>query len=375
MISSPPKLREGLEVIRGMDDIPLIFDPVSGHYHRITRSAEALLGYLDGTRTRDDLVAYFSENARVDQARADAFSRQLDTFLAGLERSGLLEGSEQTEQGTGASPSAGGKRFRTSMLMPRVVLTRSLPTVLEPVARVLRALPARLIVVLATLGAVTGYAFGFHTLFTGTPGLRDLAGPAFLIATGVMLLIVLAHESAHALVAQYLKVPIRGLGVALLFYFMPVAYVDRTDAYRLRGRGGRVLLAMAGVLSDGWFCGVVGLVALNSSGLVQHTAAFLLGMQMFLLIVNLNPLMPSDGYTAVEAAAGLTNMRGRAFTLLRHTIRRQPLPEHLARFGTGARRWHVTYALASVAYGCFLAYAMFHTIPLSVDLALSVVGR
>lgn len=373
MISSPPKLREGLEVIRGMDDIPLIFDPVTGHYHRITRAGEALLGYLDGTRTRDDLVAHFSRSARVDQVRAEAFSRQLDTFLAGLEHGGLLEGTERADQGTGTGP--GGKRFRTSMLMPRVVLTRSLPTVLEPVARVLRALPARLVVVLATLGAATGYAFGFHTLFTATPGLQDLAGPAFIIATGVMLLIVLAHESAHAIVAQYLKVPIRGLGVALLFYFMPVAYVDRTDAYRVRDRGGRVLLAMAGVLSDGWVCGLVGLAALNSSGLAQHTATYLLGMQMFLLVVNLNPLMPSDGYTALEAAAGLTNMRGRAFTLLRHAVRRQPLPEHLARFGTGARRWHMAYALASVAYGCFLAYAMFHTIPVTVDLALSMVGR
>ncbi|MEV6978352.1 hypothetical protein [Kitasatospora sp. NPDC093806] len=351
-----------------MDDIPLIFDPVTGHYHRITPAGEKVLGFLDGTRTRDDLVAFFS---RADRIRAEALTRQLDTFLASLEHSGLLEGSPPPT----AKNAGTGRRVRTSMLMPRVVITRSLPTLLEPVARLLRALPAGLLVLLAVLGAATGYGLGIHTYLTRTPALQDLAGHAFLIATAVMPLIVLAHETAHALVAQYLKVPIRGLGVALLFYFMPVAYVDRTDAYRVRGRSARVVLAMAGILSDGVLCGLVALTALNSSGLVRDTTVFLLGMQFFLLVVNLNPLMPSDGYTALEAATGQANARDRAFTLLRHTLARKPLPEHLANLGTGARRAHLAYALASAAYVCFLAYAMLHAIPLTADFALAVVGR
>ncbi|MCX4587919.1 hypothetical protein [Streptomyces sp. NBC_01481] len=366
MISSPPKLRDELEVIRGMDDIPLIFDPVTGNYHRITRAGEAVLTYLDGTRSRDDLVAFFS---RADQVRAEALSRQIDTFLAALGSSGLLEGSELPDK-----PQGGG-RVRTSMLMPRIILTRSLPRVLEPLAAVLRAVPAKLLVLIVALGALAGYAFGFHTLFTAMPPPQDLAGPAFLLATGVMLLYVLMHETAHALVAQMLGTPVRGLGVALLFYFMPVAYVDRTDAYRFRGRGGRVVLAMAGILSDGWFCAVSGAVALNSAGLLRDTAVLLLGMQLLMLIINLNPLMPSDGYTALEAASGLTNARGRAFALLRHTARRQELPAHLANLSKAARRGHMAYGLFSVAYVCLLAYTMFHAVPVTVDLALSAVGR
>ncbi|MEU5399946.1 PqqD family peptide modification chaperone [Streptomyces sp. NPDC005963] len=366
MISSPPKLRDELEVIRGMDDIPLIFDPVTGNYHRITRAGEVVLTYLDGTRTREDLVALLS---RADEARAEALSRQIDTFLAALDKSGLLEGSAPPDkpQDTG--------RVRTSMLMPRIVLTRSLPRLLEPVAVVLRAVPAKLLVLITSLLALVGYSFGFHTLFTAMPPAKDIAGPAFLIATGVMLLCVFLHETAHALVAQILGTPVRGLGVALLFYFMPVAYVDRTDAYRFRGRAGRVVLAMAGILSDGVFCGLSGVVALNSDGLLRDTAALLLGMQLLMLIVNLNPLMPSDGYTAIEAATGLTNARGRAFSLLRHAVRRQELPAHLAHLSTAARRGHMTYGVFSVVYVCLLAYAMFHAVPVTVDLSLSAVGR
>ncbi|MFI0978258.1 hypothetical protein ACH4SP_14840 [Streptomyces sp. NPDC021093] len=351
-----------------MDDIPLIFDPVTGNYHRITRAGEVVLTYLDGTRTRDDLIAFLS---RADQARAEALSRQIDTFLAALDRSGLLEGSEPEL----ADKSQKVGRVRTSMLMPRIILTRSLPRVLEPLAAVLRAVPAKLLVLIAALGALAGYAFGFHTLFAAMPPPQDLAGPAFLLATGVMLLYVLMHETAHALVAQILGTPVRGLGVALLFYFMPVAYVDRTDAYRFRGRGGRVTLAMAGILSDGWFCALSGVVALNSAGILRDTAALLLGMQLLMLIINLNPLMPSDGYTALEAASGLTNARGRAFALLRHTVRREELPAHLAKLSKTARRGHMAYGLFSVAYVCLLAYTMFHAVPITVDLALSVVGR
>ncbi|MFF7727395.1 hypothetical protein [Streptomyces sp. NPDC008001] len=366
MISSPPKLREELEVIRGMDDIPLIFDPVTGNYHRISRAGEVVLTYLDGTRTRDDLVAFL---ARADQRRAEALSGQIDTFLAALDRSGLLEGSEPP-----GKPKDRG-RVRGSMMMPRIVLTRSLPRVLEPLAVVLRAVPARLLVLIAALGALAGYAFGFHTLFTVMPAPRDLAGPAFLLGTGVMLLYVLMHETAHALVAQMLGTPVRGLGVALLFYFMPVAYVDRTDAYRFRGRGGRVVLAMAGILSDGWFCALSGVIALNSGGLLRDVAVLVLGMQLLMLIINLNPLMPSDGYTALEAATGFTNARGRAFALLRHTVRREELPAYLANLSKAARRGHMAYGLFAVAYICLLAYATFRALPATVNLALSAVGR
>ncbi|WP_331452442.1 hypothetical protein [Streptomyces sp. SS162] len=366
MISSPPKLRDELEVIRGMDDIPLIFDPVTGNYHRITRSSELVLTYLDGTRTRDDLVAFFS---RPDPARADALGKQLDNFLADLEKSGLLEGADLPDK------ASEGGRIRTSMLMPRIILTRSLPRALEPLAAALRAVPAKLLVLVASLVAICGYAFGLSTLFMAMPPMRELAGPAFLLATGVMLFFVLMHESAHALVAQILGAPVRGLGVALLFYFMPVAYVDRTDAYRVRERGGRVVLAMAGILSDGWFCGLTGVFALSSEGLLRDTAAFLLGMQLLMLVINLNPMMPSDGYTALEAATGLTNARGRAFALLRHTAKRQQLPAHLANLTRGARRGHMAYGLISVIYVCFLAYATFHALPVTVDLALSAVGR
>jgi len=364
---STPRLRQELEVIRGMDDIPLIFDPVTGNYYRITRAGEAVLSYLDGTRSRDELIELFTSH---NADRAETIRRQIEGFLAGLEASGLLEGTMPPPQARQA-----GKRVKSSRLMPRVVITRSLPVVLEPLARVLRKIPARLLVGVAAAGAVAGFGFGFHTLFTGVPNLMHIIGPPFLVAAALQLLLVLFHEMSHALVAQVLNVPVRGLGVALLFYFMPVAYVDRTDAYRVRGKGGRITLALAGIMCDGWWCGIVGLVALNTHGFVQHTAAFLLAMQLIGLVINLNPLLPSDGFVALETAMGSIDVRGRAFTLLKCRVLRRPLPPYLASMSRGSRAAHMVYGAICIAYTCLLAYSAVRALPVMVDLARMAVGR
>ncbi|NUR91568.1 MAG: hypothetical protein HOY71_46480, partial [Nonomuraea sp.] len=275
MMISEPRLREDVELLTGMDDHPLVYDPVSGSYHRITRSARVVLAHLDGSRSREELLAFLSGKG--------GRREELDAFLTSLENSGLLVGSE---------PERPKKRIRTSMWMPRVILTRSLPRLLEPLAVALRRVNARLLVAIAALGALAGFPLGVYTLTHSPPPFEHVGGLAFVLAALLQLLSVFLHESAHALVAQVLRVPVRGLGVALLFYFLPLAFVDRTDAYRLRGRGGRVTLALAGVMSDGWLTGINAVVALNSTGFVQHTSLFLLGFQLVGLIINLNPLLP-----------------------------------------------------------------------------------
>ncbi|MEZ5094794.1 MAG: PqqD family peptide modification chaperone [Nocardioides sp.] len=337
--TSAPCLRRGLEIINGMDDLPMIFDPVTGSYHRLSRSARALVDYLDGTRTQDDLVRLLAPTP----AERERLLPQVGAFVAGLDKSGLLEGSE-------APAAVRRSRVSSTRWMPRIVLTRSLPRLLEPPARLLRRLPLAGLSTVATVLAVVGFVVGAVVLSRlGLPA-RDRAGAVFLMAVGVQLTLIFVHEAAHALVAQVQRVPVRGLGVALLFYFMPVAYVDRTDAYRLRNRGGRLAIALAGIVADGLTCGITALVAATSDGVVRETAAMLIGLQLVALMVNLNPLMPGDGYTALETASGMVDFRGRAFFLVRSWVRRAPLPVHLASLSRKARIGYATYAVVAASY-------------------------
>lgn len=360
-----PKLREDLELISGMDDHPLIFDPTTGIYHRVSRSGQLLLTYLDGSHTVDELAALVAPKRSIPVDVSDS-ERQLQAFVTKLDISGLLVGSVQP------APGANQRRAKSSSLMPRVIVSRSLPKVLEPIARPLRRSPLGILAALAGLLSIAGFLFGASTLYsTPRPDLHEL-GAAFVIAVAAQLLIVLIHECAHALVAQINGVPVRGLGFALLFYVMPVAFVDRTDAYRLRGRRGRIAIALAGMTSDGLFCGATGIVALTSDGLVHRTAMVLLTFQMIGLFVNLNPLMPGDGYTAVEAASGLVDPRGRSFALLRHLVLRRPLPSYLINLPKRARVGYLTYGAAAAIYIGFVMFVVVSGVVAGVDNAVTV---
>lgn len=345
-VTTAPRLREELELITGMDDLPLIYDPATGVYHRVSRSGQAILQKLDGQHTPEDLVELVRGK---DPAQREAFRQQLDRFLEHLTSSGLIEGSELPLVGERQG------RFRTSRLMPRVVVSRSLPKFLEPVAQLLRAAPLGLLSLLVALISISGFLTGGWALFSqgGTWVTLDL-GPVFT-ATALQLLIIFFHESAHALVAQILRVPVRGLGFAMLFWFMPVAYVDRTDAYRLRGRRPRVAIALAGITSDGFFCGMVGIAAFYTSGFWQDTLLLLLTFQLIGLLINLNPLLPSDGYSALETATGAVDFRGRSFAYLKSAFSRKPVPGHLENLSWQKKSAHILYAAVSMAYVLLVA--------------------
>ncbi|UNS97086.1 PqqD family peptide modification chaperone [Streptomyces tubbatahanensis] len=345
-----PKLREGLEVIRGMDDHPLLYDADSGIYHRLSRSAAGLVQRLDGSRSLEDIATLMTQRGT---KTPEAARTELDRFVQNLYDSGLLDGSPTPQRAHHA-----GRRGKRSQMMPRFVVSRTMmPRLLEPVAAVLRKVSGSALAGVHLVGGVVGTLVAVWALFAGPSADPRLAHWTTLIAFVLFLIQIVLHETAHAMVAQILKVPVRGFGFALLFYFMPLAYVDRTDAYRLRERGSRVVLALAGPVNDGWVAGITALVAVTANGTVATVAATMLVFQVFSVITNLNPLLPSDGYAALEAGMGTVDARGRAFGLLKHVLLRRPLPSHLAAMTPAARRLHLAYGALCTLYVLVLAYA------------------
>lgn len=377
MISTPPRLRADLELIKGMDGLSMIFDPVTGIYHRLSRSAEVIVGLLDGVRTP---AALAQELAGGDRERAHVMSEKVEDFVARLERSSLLVSS--------APPRATrNRRLSWSRLMPRIVLTRSLPRALEPLAGRLRDLPLNVLGWLAFGGAVIGFGVGAVTLVRlgGMQTLVQLSGvhlgvgarraggvsTALAIAIVIRLLLIAVHETAHALVAQVYRVPVRGLGVALLFYCLPVAYVDRSDAYRLSARSPRVALALAGIVSDGLFCGITAGVVVLFHGFPATVATLLLGLQLAGLVTHLNPLMPGDGYTVLETLTGLIDLRGRSLTMLRSVLLHRALPPHLAFRSRSARLGYLAYGVVCGGYVCVVALAFVSGLNASIGVQLA----
>jgi len=193
-------------------------------------------------------------------------------------------------------------------------------------------------------------------------GVPRPAGVNWVVVVAALLVTVLLHEGAHAFVCQLLGVPAREAGIGLLLYVIPVAYVDRTDAYRLRRRGGRVAIALAGAASDLIWAAVAAVIASSSSGSVAATAHLFLVIQLISVLANLNLLLPSDGHQAIEAAVGELNIRGRAIGYLGHLVLRIPLPSGLAYVSRRRGALYIGYGVLCLTYFALLLFSVLVTV-------------
>ena len=118
------------------------------------------------------------------------------------------------------------------------------------------------------------------------------------------------HELGHAVCAKYHGVKVGKAGV-MFFLLAPLAYVDVTDAWKLRRRSQRVQIALAGVYLE------LGIAAIAAwawwylpAGMCKHIAA-----QIFVvagpatLLVNANPLLRLDGYYLLSDLLEIPNLR------------------------------------------------------------------
>ena len=348
-----PRLRRGVSLIVGMDDQPMLFDSVSGAYHRLGRAAAFIVNQFDGSRSLPTIID------QLPQQIDDAGRQRITRLVEYLRSKSLLEGGapprvapqervRKRADGRHVAPPHVGKheqihppRWSGNWMLPRFMLIRSYRRAVAPVAAALHHLPARTLGWLFVLAA----AGGVESLIHLSGGPRPAAS-VYLIAVAIQLVSIVGHESWHAIVAGYLGTPVRGLGVAFMFWVLPIAYVDRTDSYRVRSKLGRAMLAFAGICSDGVVCGAEAAVAAASTGTVRQVALTLCAFQLTMLVTNLNPLTQSDGVATVEALTGSVNLRGRSMLVLRCVVTRTPLPPALARMRLAARGGYFLYGLA-----------------------------
>ena len=344
-LDTPHQVKPEVEHTLGLDDKNLLFDPARGKYLALSPSAGALVASLDGTRTGRQLLAERSATATPQQI--ERVARLLDD----IRQSGFLTEAPRAEGARQATA-----RFARREHLLRLPLITDIGRWLEPVVAPLRTVPGALLswiwIGLAGLGIAIGLV-GLTTAYV--PRM-----PGHLWVVPVVLAAQIAvHELAHALVCQYLRAPAREAGIGLMFYFMPVGYVDRTDSYRVRSRAGRVMISLAGPLSDQIWFGVAGVVALTAPQPVASLAVLVMVSQLFLTAMNFNPLSPSDGYHAVTASLGIINLRGNALSYIVHLVLRTPLPTHFETKGRVERGWLIAYAAACLG---FVALALTFTV-------------
>lgn len=224
----------------------------------------------------------------------------------------------------------------------------------------------------------------------GAQWLDLLSWRSLLLYGTTLVLIKVAHELGHALVARHHGCRVPTMGVAFMVLW-PVAYTDTTEAWRLADRRARLQIAAAGVRTELTLAAWATLAWAVLPDGEPRTAAFVVATMTWLssLFVNLNPFMRFDGYFLLCDALDMPNLHERAFAMGRWWLRRvvlgweSGLPEE--DLSARRRRALVVFALMTWAYRVVLylgiAWTVYHfgfkalgVVLFAVELGWFVVG-
>ncbi len=322
-LSLPLALGPWSERLTGANHQPMLYVATDDRYIRLSDGAAHLLDALDGETTAAEILERVPEPRRMNVLKV----------IDGLRTAGAFTVSR------GHDPVAGRVRPRRFPSAPRLRLSRNIDAAVARPAALATRHPRVTRVTLAVLGLA-----GLSSLALGVahfPHRIQIMWPAVLAA---LLLELTVHELAHAGVCRVYGIRVKEAGVMLWGWFLPLAYVDCTDLYRLPGRRPRVVVALAGPFVDVVAAGAAAAIALATRGETSGTAFMVLIGLLLVLTRNLTPLLPTDGYFALEAATGELNLRRRAWSHLCATLAGRGTAQ-----GPRTRRERIYLAYAALA--------------------------
>jgi putative peptide zinc metalloprotease protein len=186
-----------------------------------------------------------------------------------------------------------------------------------------------------------------------------------------IIFVKIIHELAHAFTAKRMGCRVPTMGVAFLV-MMPLAYTDTNDVWKLKDRGSRLYVDMAGMAAEL----IVAVWALFLWGItppgVLKNIFYILATITWIntLLVNISPFMRFDGYYALSDFLKISNLHTRAFSVARWHFRKHlfgfddPPPEHFPKnlqnflivfaWITGIYRLTVFLSIAFLVYHFFI---------------------
>lgn len=180
------------------------------------------------------------------------------------------------------------------------------------------------------------------------PGLAPTI--AVLLAAVALYVQVLVHELGHAVTCKHFGREVHRAGLGW-YYFLPVAFVDTSDIW-LSSRRDRILVSAAGPYVNFVLSGLC-LLAVN---LVAEPTWRLVLIQLTvtgyaLAVLNLNPLVETDGYYVLMDWLDIPNLRNKALQYLGTVLRKSPVSKSASEF----RRLYVLFGALILGYTVLLA--------------------
>lgn len=335
-----------------------IKDPVSLNYFHLLEEEYAILQWIDGNTSLNEIKQRFEKHFTPLQLSL----KGLQVLLARFHRYGLLlsEAPGQGEQLLKRSCLFRNQQRVRAALNPLAIRFRGFdpePLLgwLYPKCRFLFSAWAVVLVGLLTLGSLALAVVQLDTLQTKFPDVHTLLNyrNAFWLAmtlAGVKML----HELAHGLACKHFGGECHELGIMLLV-FTPCLYCNVSDSWRLSSKWQRIAVAVAGIYVEvamsslamfGWWFSHPGLFNMLCLNVIVICS---LGTLLF----NGNPLLKYDGYFVLSDLIEVPNLWERSRTIVRGTLARVMLGWKLEKERALPERYRsllALYAICSTLY-------------------------
>ena len=335
-------------------------DHVTGRFHRFSPLANFVIGMFDGKRTVEQIwSATYRQHGDEAPTQDEIISlltqlHAADVLLSGVPPD-LAELKERTD-----------KRMRQERVSRwRSPLSVKLP-LLDP-ERWLNRWRILADLTFSRLGAVVWLSVVVAAAIQAAvhwPALTEDVTDRVLALENLFLIALVFpfakafHELGHALAVKKWGGEVHELGVMFLV-FLPVPYVDASQASAFRSKYQRVVVGAAGMMFELFLAALAMFVWLHTEPGVVRAVAFntMLIAGVSTVFFNGNPLLRFDGYYILMDWLEIPNLASRANQYLGYLFQR-----HLLRMADaqapmvvkGEPGWLVFYAVAAFLYRMFI---------------------
>jgi putative peptide zinc metalloprotease protein len=365
-MSERPRLRADLilveQIYRGEQSF-IVKDPSTQKYFRFRPVEITVMRSLDGERTvAEAAAALLDQGLKVSAAAVSRFAEKLKAM--GLCERTLRESSvllmerlrAQRRARLRSGPFKGDiLRLRWSMGDPDKFMDRTMPYLRFCFTRGFLIASAALFAVYFVILALkwSDFVRAMSDVYLLRASLWD-----YVLLWVVGTAIIAAHELAHGYTCKHFGGQVHEIGV-MMFYFDLAFFCNVNDAWTFPDRSARLWVTAAGswiqmVLASlaaiVWWLATPGTFASEAA-----LAAFLIG-GFATVLVNLNPLVPLDGYYALIDWLEVSNLRQRAFAHLTWVVKSRWLGlDHPEPAADGReKRIFILYGTLAAAYTGFI---------------------
>jgi putative peptide zinc metalloprotease protein len=299
----------------------IIKDPVGLNYFRFQEEEFALLNWLDGKSSLDDLRSRFEKQFAPQKITLEELGR----LIGMLHQSGLViaavpgqgkqllkrRGERKKKEILGALSNILAIRFKG--IDPERILTW-----LEPRFGWIFTTKAFILWLMVLCSALALVLVQFDTFQQKLPGFHKFFGPEnwFYLAIAMGFTKVL-HEFGHGLSCKHFGGECHEMGVMVLV-LTPCLYCNVSDSWMLPNKWHRAFIGAAGMYVEIFLASIATFVWwFSEPGLINNVAlSTMFVCSVSTVVFNGNPLLRYDGYYILSDLLEIPNLRQKATTIL-----------------------------------------------------------